>query len=168
MARRTMKGSTFDLAYYQTDQVIALFEPIVEQLVKDLPAHQSLDVTASTLSLLAGQLQQFQQDYMGILSRPGPTAPTRIPSKSFKITKPLTKRHPLFTILLATLRFRIKNNWPKWDFTILSKRNMELIHSIRSELIRRHQLQPPRITFDASVPSKDRKKLIPLIRKVEG
>ncbi|KAF7730851.1 hypothetical protein EC973_001369 [Apophysomyces ossiformis] len=172
MAGGNPKGTGLDPSYYELPETIACFESIRGPLLAELqPQQRDISFDARDLSVLTGQLQQFQADFLGIHNRPA-NAPLRIPAKLFKLheKRRLSKESPLYTILLAAFTYRISNSWRKWDFTNPSKKskNSELIQFIRSFLIRTKIIIPPRIAFADSMSEATKKALVPLARKIEA
>ncbi|CAO3622175.1 unnamed protein product [Cunninghamella echinulata] len=152
--------------------IISYFENLCEPLLTELQLQNGSDFQFDTrdLSIFIGQLQQFQQEYLGIFNRPTNNPPLRIPSRLFKTNHPATmmnntannnknkrkpsytsplsyKQHPLYIILLAAYIFRIKHNWKKWELNNPSKKmkNMELVQYIRTYLIKQKFIIPPKI-----------------------
>ncbi|KAG0190589.1 hypothetical protein DFQ28_001882 [Apophysomyces sp. BC1034] len=172
MAGRNPKGTGLDPSYYELPETITRFEPIKGSLLAELqPQQRDIMFDARDLSMLTGQLQQFQADFLGIHNRPA-NAAVRIPAKLFKLYegRSLSKNSPLYTILLAAYTYRISNSWRKWDLANPSKKskNSDLIQFIRNFLIRAKVINTTRIAFADSMPESTRKALVPLARKLEA
>lgn len=167
------KGAPIDHTYYSSQAVLRCFESICEPLESELHKHSpGFHVDSKELATLIAQLQQFQQDYLG-LDCPDPPSPCplRIPAKLFKIipNQPLTKNSPLYSICLAASTFRIINNKDHWDFApSLKNKNAEMIQFIRDFLQRATIMPLPRIGFADNMPDNARKTLTTVARKLQG
>lgn len=197
MAGRNPRGAVLDQKYYESKDIISYFDNLCEPLLAELRLQKNgsdLQFDARDLSIFIGQLQQFQQENLGIFSKPTSNLPLRIPARLFKMnhpsavnntsgsgskknkkkpsyTTPLSfKQHPLYIILLAAYIFRIKHNWKKWELNNPSKKlkNFELIQFIRTYLIKQKFIIPPKILLDKSVPNNAKKTIQSLVKKING
>ncbi|KAI7902570.1 uncharacterized protein BX663DRAFT_62213 [Cokeromyces recurvatus] len=172
MSRRNPKGAALEQSHYESPEVVNCFNDIIEPLFQELKSLQrDLSLTAQDLSLLIGQLQQFQQDCLGAFNRPT-NAPLRIPAKLLKVEKNtvLTTDSPIYTILLGAYTYRLKHGWKKWDFSNPAKkqRNADLVHSVRDLLIKSKFIAVPRITLTDSIDDSHYKIIFSLIKKIGG
>ncbi|CAO3647006.1 unnamed protein product [Cunninghamella blakesleeana] len=187
MAGRNPRGAVLDQKYYESKEIISYFENLCEPLLTEL----QLQKNGSNFNLM--HLLQFQQENLGIFSKPTSNTPLRIPARLFKTNHPSTlnntsggskknkrkpsyttplsfKQHPLYIILLAAYNFRIKHNWKKWELSNPSKKlkNLELVQFIRTYLIKQKFIIPPKILLDKSVPNNAKKTIQSYIKKVNG
>lgn len=172
MSGRNPKGAALEQSHFESQEVVDCFEEIVQPLNQELSLQQrDVSYTARDLSLLVGQLQQFQQECLGAFNRPN-SYPIRIPAKLLKVTPktPLTKESPIYTILSAAYSYRLKHGWKKWDFSNPAKKqkNADLISSIRNVLIKRKFISIPKIAIMEPFDENQRKTVLSLIKKIGG
>lgn len=170
MSGRNPKGAALGASHYESSEIVGCFQDLVKPLSTDFK-QRDITFTARDLSLLFGQLQQFQQECLGAFNRPA-NAPLRIPAKLFKMRKndQLTKDSPVYTILRAAYQFRLNHSWKKWDFGNPAKkqRNADLIQAIRTNLIKKGLITIPKIAIMDPVTETTRKTIISLIKKIGG
>ncbi|KAI8340710.1 hypothetical protein BC941DRAFT_500290 [Chlamydoabsidia padenii] len=89
---RNPKGAVLDQRHYESTEIVSRFEPIRDHLLTDLQTIGGGDSTITTLdlSVFLWQLQQFQQDHLGVLGNNfsdniNTNLPLRIPAKLFKL-----------------------------------------------------------------------------------
>ncbi|CEP16501.1 hypothetical protein [Parasitella parasitica] len=170
MSGRNPKGAALEQSYFESADVVKCFNDIVKPLSQELSKQQrDITFTARDLSLLIGQLQQFQQECLGAFNRPN-NAPVRIPAKLFKVVKntPLKKNSAVYTILLSAYKFRIRYNWKKWDFSNPLKRqkNADLVKDIRKTLIHKKLINLPKIAIMEPATDDYRKTVSAMIRRL--
>ncbi|KAI9493464.1 hypothetical protein BDB00DRAFT_823167 [Zychaea mexicana] len=167
---RKAKGASVQLQFYEQFNTIACFEPICDPLLSELHDQQAdLSLQARDLSLLIGQLQQYQQDHLGVHSTRPNNAPLRIPAKLFKFdeNQALTTDSPVYFILRAAYTYRIKHNWRKFDFGPSKKsKNADLIKGIREELQQAGLIISATIGLSDTVPDSARKTIKSLAKKI--
>src|ERR1700722_2259416 len=97
-----LKNGGTDLTFYEHEATVLSFHSILSKLLQDL-GNPDLNITSRQLSLFTGQLQQFQEDALGINATRAANAPFRIPAKLFKVDSngKLTSSLPLYHILHA-------------------------------------------------------------------
>lgn len=159
-------------SHFESADVVDCFTDIVKPLTQELAKQQrDITFTARDLSLLIGQLQQFQQDCLGAFNRPN-NAPVRIPAKLFKVSKntPLKKDTAIYTILHSAYTFRIRHSWKKWDFGNPSKKqkNADLVQAVRTALIKKGFIHIPKIAIMDPVTDAHRKTVIAMIKRLGG
>ena len=172
MSGRNPKGAALGQSHFESTDIVECFNDIVKPLTQELSKQQrDISFTARDLSLLIGQLQQFQQECLGAFNRPN-NAPVRIPAKLFKVSKktPLKKDSAIYTILQSAYTFRIRHNWKKWDFSNTSKKqkNADLVQAIRTALIKKKFINLPKIAIMEPVTDAHRKTVIAMIKKLGG
>lgn len=175
-ARRKTGG--VDLRYFEHSSTYSRFDPIKDYLLAGLSASQhDLTFTSRDLSMFTAQLQQFQEDALGLPAQRSPVAtlqnhPPRIPSKLFKLDGDtlLTTESPLYKILFAAYQFRIMNTWKRWDFTTPTKRdkNVEMVAYIRDHLVEKGVIRNPKIAFAEDVEDKIKQELSAIAEKLGG
>jgi SWI/SNF related-matrix-associated actin-dependent regulator of chromatin subfamily C len=170
MSGRNPKGAALGASHYESSEIVDCFQDLVKPLSTDFK-QRDISFNARDLSLLVGQLQQFQQECLGAFNRPA-TAPIRIPAKFFRVksSEPLTKESAVYTILRSAYQFRLNHSWKKWDFGNPAKkqRNADLIQAIRTNLIKKGFITIPKISIMDPVTETTRKSIISLIKKVGG
>lgn len=172
MSGRNPKGAALGQSHFESAEVVDCFNDIIEPLTLELkPLQRDIAFTARDLSLLIGQLQQFQQECLGAFNRPN-NAPIRIPAKLFKVNlkKPLTKDCAIYTILLSAYKFYLRHGWKKWDFSNPSKKqkNADLVQYIRNKLIKSNIISLPKIAIMDPVSDGHRKTVASLVKKIGG
>ncbi|RCH86657.1 hypothetical protein CU098_002027, partial [Rhizopus stolonifer] len=170
MSGRNPKGAALSQSHYESPDVVACFEKIVSPLLAELQSLQGdVAFTARELSLLTGQLQQFQQDCLGAFNRPT-NAPIRIPAKLLKVQNKqvITPDSAIYTVLLGAYSFRLRQGWKRWEFTNPSKKqkNADLIQSIRNLLIKRRFIHVPKIAMVESVDDNCKKAVLSMVKKI--
>jgi hypothetical protein len=168
MAGRNPKGAALGQSHYESDDISKCFEAIVEPLLQELE-QPDIQFTARDLSLLVGQMQQFQQDCLGAFNRPS-TAPIRIPVKLFKVTAKLSTDSPLYTILQSAYTFRLQHNWKRFDFTNPSKKqkNADLFQFVRQQLVKQNYISIPKMYIAETETDSVRKSITSLVKKLDG
>jgi hypothetical protein len=172
MSGRNPKGAALGQSHFESTEVVDCFNDLIKPLTQELKSLQrDITFTARDLSLLIGQLQQFQQECLGAFNRPS-NAPIRIPAKLFKVNtkKPLAKDSAIYTILLGAYTFRLRHGWKKWDFSNASKKqkNADLVQSIRNKLIKSNIISLPKIAIIDPVSDAHRKTVASLVKKIGG
>ncbi|KAF1802866.1 hypothetical protein V8B55DRAFT_1594929 [Mucor lusitanicus] len=170
MSKRNPKGAALGQSHFESADVVDCFTDIVKPLTQELAKQQrDITFTARDLSLLIGQLQQFQQDCLGAFNRPN-NAPVRIPAKLFKVSKntPLKKDTAIYTILHSAYTFRIRHSWKRWDFGNPSKKqkNADLVQAVRTALIKKGFIHIPKIAIMDPVTDAHRKTVIAMIKRL--
>ncbi|KAI8358401.1 hypothetical protein BD560DRAFT_405946 [Blakeslea trispora] len=170
MSGRNPKGAALSQSHFESPEVVDCFLDLVDPLVDELGSvPRDIVLTARDLSLLIGQLQQFQQDCLGAFNRPT-HAPVRIPAKLLKVSgkQKLTTASPIYQILLSAYSFRLKHGWKKWDFTNPTKKqkNADLVQFIRTVLIKCNLIHVPKIAVADSVDDTVKKTVMSLAKKM--
>lgn len=169
---RNPKGAALGQSHFESQEVVDRFEDIVQPLNQELSFQQrDVSYSARDLSLLVGQLQQFQQECLGAFNRPNSYS-VRIPAKLLKVNSksPLKKESPIYTILLGAYSYMLKHGWKKWDFSNPAKKqkNAELINSIRNLLIKKRIISVPKIAVMEPYDENHHKTVLSLIKKIGG
>ncbi|ORY05603.1 hypothetical protein K493DRAFT_333431 [Basidiobolus meristosporus CBS 931.73] len=162
----SQKSGGIDFTYYEDENTLAYFEPIVVPLLNELRTTNpglELDLSADELAHLTAKIQQFQEDALGEKATRQPSYPMRIPAKLFKCVN-LTPKSALFHILKAAYQYRLVHGWKDWGFENQPKREklIGLIVYLRDVLTRLGLLRSPRILFSDSIDSNKREELFEL------
>ncbi|KAJ2960467.1 hypothetical protein NQZ79_g4179 [Umbelopsis isabellina] len=166
--KANLKNGGTDLTFYEHEATVLSFHSILSKLLQDL-GNPDLNITSRQLSLFTGQLQQFQEDALGLNATRAANAPFRIPAKLFKVDSngKLTSSHPLYHILHAAYSYMIEQGWPDFtNFLSTAKKQkvIEMITYIKNILISKNIIRKPRIAFASSVNDQNRKALTKLAR----
>jgi hypothetical protein len=172
MSGRNPKGAALGQSHFESAEVVDCFNDLIKPLTQELkPLQRDITFTARDLSLLIGQLQQFQQECLGAFNRPN-NAPIRIPAKLFKVNtkQPLTKDSAIYTILLSAYTFRLRHGWKKWDFSNPNKKqkNADLVQFVRNRLVKANIITLPKIAIMDPVSDAHRKTVTSLVKKIGG
>jgi len=171
--RKRVKSCNISMKDYEDPHQIAKFEAISAQLNAEPPEQlgfrpgDSVDVSPRALSLLTGNLLQFQERVLGRNSVEPPEIRgfmTKLPNRLFH---DCSAHGSLRTILECCFRFRVARGIRRFD---LHKPDMtgvflEMLQEVERELIKRKQLQMPRLFFAPALGSAEIDRLSAIARK---
>ncbi|XP_037079643.1 SWI/SNF complex subunit SMARCC2-like [Pollicipes pollicipes] len=152
--------------FYESPEVLALFEGVKSWLLKNSKKHVAADPpTAKSLVQLVVQLIQFQEDNFG--KDADKPARTRLPARCFVDFEP---GNGLCQILAAVYKFKTDHALRRFDLQSPSKmdRHIELFQAIEKTLVAAGQLVIPSVFIAHEVDKTERDKLKETVRAHGG
>ncbi|KAK4531282.1 hypothetical protein CCYA_CCYA07G2139 [Cyanidiococcus yangmingshanensis] len=160
---KRVKVCNISLKEYEDPHQIAKFEAISAQLNAEQPEQlgfrpgDSVDVSPRALSLLTGNLLQFQERVLGQASVEPPEIRGLMTKLPHRLFQDYSSQGSLRTILECCFRFRVTRGIRRFDLhkPDMTRVFLDMLIEVQRELISRGQLRMPQFFFVAALPPEE-------------